>query len=100
MYEENMHTLYRFNTLSNTRKHVIYKRKRTKVHYQYKSYETMHWFELLMLWFSDLVSEREKQGWLFGWNDPARYYSELCLKISNFFDWRLKLYIWKCGKKW
>lgn len=42
MYEENMYTLYRFNTLSNTRKHVINKRKRTEVHYQYKSYETMH----------------------------------------------------------
>lgn len=42
MYEENMHTLYRFNTLSNTGKHVIHKRKRTKVHYQYCSYETMH----------------------------------------------------------
>lgn len=60
MYEENMHTLNRFNTLSNTRKHVINKRKRTKVHYQYKSYETMHWFELLMLWFP----ERNKDGFL------------------------------------
>lgn len=30
MYEENMHTLYRFNTLSNTRKHVINKKKTHK----------------------------------------------------------------------
>lgn len=66
VYEETMHTLYRFNTLLITRGHVISKRKHTKVRHQYCSYETMHWFELLTLYISDRVSEREEQGWFFG----------------------------------
>lgn len=65
VYEETMHTLYRFNTLLITRGHVS-KRKHTKVRHQYCSYETMHWFELLTLYISDRVSEREEQGWFFG----------------------------------
>lgn len=66
VYEETMHTLYRFNTLLITRVHVISKRKHTKARHQYCSYETMHWFELLTLYISDRASEREEQGWFFG----------------------------------
>lgn len=43
-----------------------------------------------MLPFLDRVSEKEVQGWLFGWNDPDKYYSEFCLEISTFFDWYWK----------
>lgn len=66
VFEETMHTRYRFNSLLITRGHVISKRKHTKVRHQYCSYETMHWFELLTLNISDRVREREEQGWFFG----------------------------------
>lgn len=35
VYEEKMHTLYRFNTFLITRGHAISKRKHTKVRHQY-----------------------------------------------------------------
>lgn len=41
VYEEKMHTLYRFNTFLITRGHVISKRKHTKVRHQYCSYESV-----------------------------------------------------------
>lgn len=41
VYEEKMHTLYRFNTFLITRGHVISKTKHTKVRHQYCSYESV-----------------------------------------------------------
>lgn len=101
VYEETMHTLYRFNTLLITRVHVISKRKHTKVRHQYCSYETMHWFELLTLYISDRVSEREEQGWFFGWNDPEMTLLDILVnyalkyQISSIETENIHLKLWK-----
>lgn len=96
MYEEKMHTPYRFNTLLITRGHVISKRNTIRCVINIVVMR-VHWFELLMLQFSDRVSEKEVQGWLFRWNDPDRYYSEFCLEISTFFYWYWTIHfkMWK-----
>lgn len=96
MYEEMMHTLYRFNTLLITRGHVISKRNTIRCVINIVVMR-VHWFELLMLQFSDRVSEKEVQCWLFRWNDPDRYYSEFCLEISTFFYWYWTIHfkMWK-----